>query len=70
MSDVEDEMPGDAGEDEFAGLPEVRVLYYRSLAFSPAPGRCMQLEAPAAGLLQHNSTNTLFLAVSASRSAV
>lgn len=26
MSDVEDEVPGDAGEDEFAGLPEVRSI--------------------------------------------
>jgi hypothetical protein len=56
MSDVEDEVPGDAGEDEFAGLPEVRVSDSRFLSISPALRRCMQLAAPAAGLLQHNST--------------
>lgn len=58
MSDVEDEMPGDAGEDEFAGLPEVGVSVHRLLVFELLSVRCMQLAAPAARLLQHNSTST------------
>lgn len=42
MSDVEEEVPGEAGDDEFAGLPEVRVRPLLIIRFR----MCCHVDAP------------------------